>query len=115
MDSGYSLAGCFVAFHIETYQGNGRDEVRRYSSVNVQASDTYFESITGNDLIDLAKPSALVLRARCLISGDLIPPNTTVWRVSARLYYVDPPLTQVKYKEDGTVKETEDSVDKRIE
>ena len=115
MDSGYSLAGCFVAFHIETYQGNGRDEVRRYSSVNVQASDTYFESITGNDLIDLAKPSALVLRARCLISGDLIPPNTTIWRVSARLYYVDPPLTQVKYKEDGTVKETENNIDKRIE
>lgn len=115
MDSGYSLSGCFVAFHIETYQGNGRDEVRRYSSVNVQASDTYFESISGNDLIDLAKPSALVLRARCLISSDLIPPATTVWRVSARLYYVDPPLTALKRKEDGTVKETEQDIDKRIE
>ena len=115
MDSGYSLAGCFVAFHIETYQGNGRDEVRRYSSVNVQASDTYFESITGNDLIDLAKPSALVLRARCLISGDLIPPNTTIWRVSARLYYVDPPLTELMTFEDGIAMEYEDEDSMRFE
>ncbi len=115
MDSGYSLAGCFVAFHIETYQGNGRDEVRRYSSVNVQASDTYFESITGNDLIDLATPSALVLRARCKISGDLIPSNTTIWRVSARLYYVDPPITDFKITERGEYKITEDGDLKVIE
>lgn len=115
MDSGYSLAGCFVAFHIETYQGNGRDEVRRYSSVNVQASDTYFESISGNDLIDLAKPSALVLRARCLISGDLIPPNTPIWRVSARLYYVDPPLTELMTYEEGKPMSYEDGTDMRYE
>ena len=115
MDSGYSLSGCFVAFHIETYQGNGRDEVRRYSSVNVQATDTYFESISGNDLIDLAKPSALVLRARCLISGNLIPPNTTVWRVSARLYYVDPPITDFKITERSEYKITEDGDLKVIE
>jgi len=56
MDSGYQLGGCFVAFHIQTKEGSGVSEFRRYSSVNVQSSDTYFDSTTGNDLIYLAKP-----------------------------------------------------------
>ncbi len=115
MDSGYLLAGCFVVFHIESYQGNGISEMRRYSSVNVQASDTYFKSISGNDLIDKATvPTATTLRTRCLIDKNLIPANS-VWRVSARLYYVDPPLTEFKATERGAAKITEDGELKVVE
>ena len=115
MDSGYQLSGCFVAFHIQTKDGNGVTEFRRYSSVNVQSSDTYFKSTTGNDLIDLNKPSGTILRARCLIDKNLFPANVPINSISARLYYVDPPLTEYKITEDGIPKITEDGEVKVIE
>jgi len=108
MDSGYQLSGCFVCFHIQTKEGNGVAEFRRYSSINPQASDTYFKSIGGNDLIALAKPTATTLRARCLIDKNLIPTNTPIYSISARLYYVDPPLTEYFVYEDSTPIYTED-------
>lgn len=88
MNSGYQLSDYFVAFHIQTKEGNGITEFRRYSSVNVQSSDTYFKSTTGNDLIDLNKPSGTILRARCLIDKNLFPANVPINSISARLYYI---------------------------
>jgi len=108
MDSGYQLSGCFIAFHIQTKEGTGVSEFRRYSSVNVQASDTYFASTTGNDLINLSTPTATTLRARCLIDKDTFPANVPIHSISARLYYVDPPLTEYLVYEDSTPIYTED-------
>jgi hypothetical protein len=108
MVSGFQLTGCFVEFKIQTKEGNGISEFRRYSSVNVQSSDTYMKSLTGNDLVTLTNPSTGVLRARCFIDKNLIPVGVPIYSISASLWYKDPPLTEFKITEDGEVKITED-------
>lgn len=115
MLTGFQLNGCFVEFKIQTKEGNGINEFRRYSSVNVQSSDTYMKSLTGNDLVTLTNPSAGVLRARCFIDKNLIPLSTPIYSISASLWYVDPPLSEFKITEDGEAKLTEDGDFKVIE
>lgn len=109
MVSGFQLAGCFVEFKIQTKEGNGISEFRRYSSVNVQSSDTYMKSLTGNDLVTLTNPSTGVLRARCFIDKNLIPVGVPIYSISASLWYKDPPLTEFLTYEDSTPIYTEDS------
>lgn len=108
MVSGFQLTGCFVEFKIQTKEGSGINEFRRYSSVNVQSSDTYMKSLTGNDLVTLTNPSAGLLRARCFIDKNLIPTGVPIYSISASLWYVDPPLTEYFVYEDSTPIYTED-------
>lgn len=115
MVTGFQLNGCFVEFKIQTKEGNGITEFRRYSSVNVQSSDTYMRSLSGNDLVTLTNPTTGLLVARCFIDKNLIPLNTPIYSISASLWYVDPPLTEFKETERGFAKDTENGDIKVIE
>lgn len=71
-----TLADISVAFRVEAFEVGGRDGSRRYSSSWVGA-DTWFDSQTGNGLIDLSQQGpGFIVVAEALLDGLQLPQNS---------------------------------------
>ena len=87
MPSGFALVDCCVVIAIEVFEQGGIIGRRRFSSVNVQTTDTWFKTSNVTGLVDLAIASATVLTATCKLDYTLLPANLE-YSISARLYYL---------------------------
>lgn len=114
LDSGFNINNCHVVIGIEVKEQGGVSGRRRLSSLNVQTTDTWLKSATGNGLVSKAATSSTEMTATCYIDKTLIPLNVSEFKVSARLYY--PPFKLVYKTTEGYIfKNTEDGNFETIE
>lgn len=99
-----------AVFGIETFEGSGVAERRRFSSVWASVlSDTWFRSIDGSDKAVIDAFDAQTVRVQALVDNSMIP-EKPIFKISCRLYDLSPTVLLVsKLKEDGTLKKTEGS------